>query len=188
MLIYVSTEVFFLLLSHGTLEDVELPKKRGNLWNERFINIPSQSSLLLFFLPFLTRWLSMCSSYGIPLLLLHVTIEGRPHSSARELRGDGLKITPKDGMKEIVEQPKQKEGQDFFQDSQNLNSNTTIHKECVFGVWFSADSHLNFSFRQKSKRRSYRSFVFWWRVSLCFGSARFEFMESFFCSWQILCA
>ena len=61
----------------------------------------------------------MCSSYGIPLLLLHVTIEGRPHSSARELRGDGLKITPKDGMKEIVEQPKQKEGQDFFQDSQN---------------------------------------------------------------------
>ena len=76
----------------------------------------------------------MCSSYGIPLLLLHVTIEGRPHSSARELRGDGLKITPKDGMKEIVEQPKQKEGQDFFQDSQNLNSNTTIHKECVFGV------------------------------------------------------
>ena len=63
----------------------------------------------------------MCSSYGIPLLLLHVTIEGRPHSSARELRGDGLKITPKDGMKEIVEQPKQKEGQDFFfQDSQNL--------------------------------------------------------------------
>jgi len=74
------------------------------------------------------------SSYGIPLLLLHVTIEGRPHSSARELRGDGLKITPKDGMKEIVEQRKQKEGQDFFQDSQNLNSNTTIHKECVFGV------------------------------------------------------
>ena len=56
----------------------------------------------------------MCSSYGIPLLLLHVTIEGRPHSSARELRGDGLKITPKDGMKEIVEQRKQKEGQDFF--------------------------------------------------------------------------
>lgn len=54
------------------------------------------------------------SSYGIPLLLLHVTIEGRPHSSARELRGDGLKITPKDGMKEIVEQRKQKEGQDFF--------------------------------------------------------------------------
>ena len=44
------------------------------------------------------------SSYGIPLLLLHVTIEGRPHSFARELRGDGLKITPKDGMKEIVEQ------------------------------------------------------------------------------------
>ena len=119
---------FFLLLSHGTLEgDVELPKKkRGNLWNERFINIPSQSSLLLFFLPFLTRWLSMCSSYGIPLLLLHVTIEGRPHSSARELRGDGLKITPKDGMKEIVEQPKQKEGQDFFQDSQNLYTTSWV--------------------------------------------------------------
>ena len=113
MLIYVSTEVFFLLLSHGTLEDVELPKKRGNLWNERFINIPSQSSLLLFFLPFLTRWLSMCSSYGIPLLLLHVTIEGRPHSFARELRGDGLKITPKDGMKEIVEQ--QRRTRFFFQ-------------------------------------------------------------------------
>ncbi len=30
---------------------------------------------------------------GIPLLLLHVTIEGRPHSFARELRGYGLKIT-----------------------------------------------------------------------------------------------
>ena len=102
MLIYVSTEVFFLLLSHGTLEDVELPKKRGNLWNERFINIPSQSSLLLFFLPFLTRWLSMCSSYGIPLLLLHVTIEGRPHSSARELRGDGLKITRKMGWRKML--------------------------------------------------------------------------------------
>ena len=122
---------FFLLLSHGTLEDVELPKKRGNLWNERFINIPSQSSLLLFFLPFLTRWLSMCSSYGIPLLLLHVTIEGRPHSSARELRGDGLKITPKDGMKEIVEQPKQKEGQDFFQDSQNLYTTSWVSAEKV---------------------------------------------------------
>ena len=141
MLIYVSTEVFFLLLSHGTLEDVELPKKRGNLWNERFINIPSQSSLLLFFLPFLTRWLSMCSSYGIPLLLLHVTIEGRPHSSARELRGDGLKITPKDGMKEIVEQPKQKEGQDFFQDSQNLYTTSWVSadflhkiKVCLF-LW-----------------------------------------------------
>ena len=67
----------------------------------------------------ITLLLSLCSassgcSSGIPLLLLHVTIEGRPHSSARELRGDGLKITPKDGMKEIVEQRKQKEGQDFF--------------------------------------------------------------------------
>ena len=41
---------------------------------------------------------------GIPLLLLHVTIEGRPHSLARELRGDGLKITPKDGMKEMEEE------------------------------------------------------------------------------------
>ena len=118
-----------------------LPKKRGNLWNERFINIPSQSSLLLFFLPFLTRWLSMCSSYGIPLLLLHVTIEGRPHSSARELRGDGLKITPKDGMKEIVEQPKQKEGQDFFQDSQNLYTTSWVTKV---------------------------KFVFWWRTIALF--------------------
>ena len=125
---------FFLLLSHGTLEDVELPKKRGNLWNERFINIPSQSSLLLFFLPFLTRWLSMCSSYGIPLLLLHVTIEGRPHSSARELRGDGLKITPKDGMKEIVEQPKQKEGQDFFQDSQNLYTTSWVSADFLHKI------------------------------------------------------
>ena len=47
----------------------------------------------------ITLLLSLCSassgcSSGIPLLLLHVTIEGRPHSFARELRGDGLKITP----------------------------------------------------------------------------------------------
>ena len=47
--------------------------------NERFINIP-----WCYFLP---------KIFGIPLLLLHVTIEGRPHSFARELRGDGLKIT-----------------------------------------------------------------------------------------------
>ena len=47
----------------------------------------------------ITLLLSLCSASSgcssvIPLLLLCVTIEGRPHSLARELRGDGLKITP----------------------------------------------------------------------------------------------
>ena len=77
----------------------------------------------------------MCSSYGIPLLLLHVTIEGRPHSSARELRGDGLKITPKDGMKEIVEQLKQKEGQDFFI-KDFLNLQIVIRIVLIFVLYF----------------------------------------------------
>ena len=99
------------------------PKKEGICGMKDLLIFLLNPPFCYFFCLFLLvdfRCAERGSSYGIPLLLLHVTIEGRPHSSARELRGDGLKITPKDGMKEIVEQPKQKEGQDFFQDSQNL--------------------------------------------------------------------
>ena len=81
------------------------------------------------------------SSYGIPLLLLHVTIEGRPHSFARELRGDGLKITPKDGMKEIVEQQRRTRFFSkllFFLPQKITLSLFSCRSSRIYGIIFSA--------------------------------------------------